>query len=127
MEAWTAPTLLHANRPLRHGDFVGTVEMQQAQRVLGAVMHIGVPADARDGEQLQLRSRDCERNRERVVETRVAVDDDRQRLLYAPARSRSICERRVMEGRPSDPRVVAAHRRAPIAHRGSALLVRPPC
>ena len=91
---------------------------------VGAVADVGVAADGRDGEQVELGSGDREPDRERVVEARVAVDDQRQRLLDGPERRRP--RRRPAPGSrsaraTSRPARVA---RAPSRSRRSALLVR---
>ena len=59
-----------AGRALRDGHVRGAVQVQQAEGVRRAVPDIGVAADRRDGEQVDLGSRHREPDRERVVEAR---------------------------------------------------------
>ena len=51
-------------------DVVAAVGVQEPQRVLGAMPDIGVAADRRDRQDLELRARDGEPDRQRVVEAR---------------------------------------------------------
>ena len=75
--------------PSATGTSARAVEVQQAQRVRRAVADVGVAADRRHGEEVDLGPRDREPDREGVVEARVAVDDQRQRLLDRPERRRA--------------------------------------
>ena len=62
------------------------VDVEEPERVRRAVADVGVAADGRDREQVDLRSRHREPDREGVVEAGVAVDDQRQRVLHGPDR-----------------------------------------
>ena len=63
--------------PARHRDVVPAEQGQDAQRVARRVGQRRVAADGRDPQQLQLRAREGERDRQGVVVARVAVQDDR--------------------------------------------------
>ena len=69
-------------------DVVPAIGMQEPQRVLGAMPDIGVAADRRHGQDVELRARQREPDRQRVVQARVAVDDQRQRVLGRTDRGR---------------------------------------
>ena len=73
-------------RATGHRNVRPPVQLQQPQRVLRAMVDVGVPADRRDREQVDLRPRDREPDRERVVESWVAVDDHRKWLVRRPDR-----------------------------------------
>ena len=66
--------------PFGNRNIVGAVQVQQAPRVIGAVVYVGISANARHAEQLQLGSRHRDGDRERVIKARVGVKDDRERL-----------------------------------------------
>ena len=82
-EPSSAPAAPSADR-----DVVPAVGVEQAQGVLGAVGDVRVAADRGDGQQVELGPGDREADRQRVVEPRVAVDDQRQRVLDGPERRR---------------------------------------
>ena len=70
-------------RTLRHRDVVPAVGVEEPQRVLGAARDVGVAAHRGDGEQVDLRAGRREADGQRIVQARVAVDDQRQRALGA--------------------------------------------
>ena len=67
-------------------DVGAPVRVEQAQGVLRAVADVRVAADGRDGEEVELRAGDGQADGQRVVEARVAVDDERQRMVDRPER-----------------------------------------
>ena len=77
-----------AGGALRDRDVAPAVGVEQAQRVLGAVRDVGVAADGRDREQVELGSGHGQADRQGVVQSRVAVDDQRQRALRRPEGAR---------------------------------------
>ena len=98
------------------------VGVQEAQGVLGAVPDVGVAADGRDRQQVEFGAGDGQADGQRVVEARVAVDDERQRMVDRAERRRP--RRRRRRGRTSG-RHGPRRRVLPAgAHDRSALLVR---
>ena len=80
-------------------DVVATVGVQESQRVLGAVADVGVAAHGRDRQDLELRSRDGQPDRQRVIEAGIAVDDQRQRPLARAHGGTAWARLRAEEGR----------------------------
>jgi hypothetical protein len=68
------------NSTLSDWHISSTVEVQQAQRILGAMAHVGVSAHACYRKEIQLRSHDGAGNRQRIIKPRIAIDDDREWL-----------------------------------------------
>ena len=60
-------------------DVVASIGVEETQRVLRAVADVGVPAHRGDGQDVELGARQGQADRHRVVEPRIAVDDQRQR------------------------------------------------
>ena len=79
-----------ARGTLRHGDVVAAVGVQEPQRVLRAAGDVGVATDGGHGQQPDLRARRREADRQRVVQARVAVDDQRDRAVGGPERRRPL-------------------------------------
>ena len=74
---------------LGHRDVVPAVGVQEAQGVLGAAGDVRVAADRGHREQPDLRAGRREADGQGVVEARVAVDDQRDRML-APSRQGAV-------------------------------------
>src|ERR671920_1921794 len=66
------------------GDVGAVDELEHAQRVRGRLLERLIAGDRRDAEELELGRRECEQQRDRVVVTGVAVEQD---LGRAHARS----------------------------------------
>ena len=62
--------------------------VEQPEGVLGAPGDVGVAADRGDGEQVDLRAGRREADRQRIVQARIAVDDQRQRATGRAVRGR---------------------------------------
>ena len=75
-----------ARRALPDRHVAAAVEVQEPQGIRGAVPDVGVAADRRDRQQVDLGPRYREPDREGIVEPRVAVDDQRQWMLGGPER-----------------------------------------
>ncbi len=78
---------------------IAAVGMEQAERVLGAVPHVGIAADRGDRQDVQLGAGQREADGQRVVQPRVAVDDERERPLDRPDRCGARYRLRTEEGR----------------------------
>jgi hypothetical protein len=73
---------LALERPVGAGrdrDVAATRELEHAERVRRRLLERLVAGDGRDGPQLDLRARQREQDRDRVVVARVAVEEDRGR------------------------------------------------
>ncbi len=71
---------LASERPIgapRNRHVVPAYELQHPQRVPRRLLDRLVAVDGGDADQLHLRARQCQQNGDRVVVTRVAVDEDR--------------------------------------------------
>jgi hypothetical protein len=55
---------------------VCAVQVKESQCVFGAMVHIGIAANARYRQQVDLGPNHGTRNRESVIEPRVAIDDE---------------------------------------------------
>jgi hypothetical protein len=76
--------------------------VEQTQGVLRAVVDISVSTNTRHRKQVELRPNHSAGNRQRIIKTRIAVNDQRQRLSNRADRSGSRRELRVMKGWPTD-------------------------
>ena len=91
--ASAATTSSPASGPVRAGgdaDVRSARELEHAERVRGRLVECLVPRDRRHAEDVELRAAQGEKERERVVLARVAVDEDRDhaRCVRAGRRSR---------------------------------------
>ena len=68
---------------LRDRDVAAPIGVQEAKGVLGAVADVGVAADGRDGQDVQLGPSHGQPDGEGVVQPGIAVDDERQRVPRA--------------------------------------------
>ena len=78
-------------RPLRDGDVAAPERVQQPQGVLRALPHVGVATDRRHRQDVEFRTGHGQADRQGVVQARIAVDDDRQRMLDRPERRPTRC------------------------------------
>ena len=83
---WAATVSSRVERPVGAGGD-GHVrpadEVEHAQRVRGRLLERLVAVHGRDAEHLELRARECEQQRDRVVVAGIAVEDDRDRRAHA--------------------------------------------
>jgi hypothetical protein len=85
-----------------NGNTVCPIQVEQTQRILRAVVDISVSTNTRHRKQVELRPNHSAGNRQRIIKTRIAVNDQRQRLSNRADRSGSRRELRVMKGWPTD-------------------------
>jgi hypothetical protein len=85
-----------------NGNTVCPIQVKQTQGVLRAVVNVSVSTNTRHRKQVELRSHHSAGNRQRIIEARIAVNDQRQRLRNRSNRSSSRRELRVMKGWPAD-------------------------
>jgi hypothetical protein len=76
--------------------------VEQTQGVLRAVVDISVSTNTRHRKEIQLRPYYGAGNGQRIIKTRIAVNDQREGLSNGADRSGSRRELRVMKGWPTD-------------------------
>ena len=85
-----------------NGNTVCPIQVKQTQGVLRAVVNVSVSTNTRHRKQVELRSHHSAGNRQRIIEARIAVNDQRQRLSNRSDRSGARREFRVVKGGPTD-------------------------
>ena len=108
-------TARHDERPVgagRDGHVLAAGQREHAQRVARRRLERQVARDRREREQVELRARQREQDRDGVVDARVAVDDERRGHAIA---ARTVCRRR--PGRASGRRRRPARQREDVRQR----------
>lgn len=91
-----------------------SIEFEKAERILGAVMYVSIPANARHGEQAQLWCYNSTRDRKCVIKSRIAIDDDWERMRRSANGGCARRDLRVMKGWPANLRRYAQRTPLPL-------------